>query len=224
MKKLSRRAIVAGSAAAALGSATGPVSEASAQSRQPQKNRPRSISPVIRLEPHFIETVFDNTRVRLRGYNKQVPGPLITTRPGELLRIRVKNALKHYDSRGWDGDHNVPHDLNTTNLHLHGLDIAPHLFEPLGTSNPLSEMIAIRPGEHKDYPFQLPDDHPPGLYWYHPHHHGSTAVQAVTGMAGPLIVKGVIDEVPEIKAARDIVLAVQDIGLFPSEDDPTLWT
>ena len=43
-------------------------------------------------------------------------------------------------------------------------------------------------------------------------------------MAGALIVKGPVDEVPEIKAARDIVLAIQDLGLFPSEDDPDVWT
>ncbi len=230
MKKLSRREIVAGSAAVALGSAA-PASEASAQAKQPAKksnqpkeNRPRKVSPWITLEPAFTEKVFDNTRVRLRAYNGQVPGPPIKTIAGELLRIRVKNSLKPYDSRGWDGDHNVPHALDTTNLHLHGMDIAPHLFAPLGTSDPLAEMIAIRPGQTFEYPFQLPDDQPPGLYWYHPHHHGSTAVQAVSGMAGVLIVYGAIDEVPEIKAARDIVLAMQDIGLFPSETEADLWT
>jgi suppressor of ftsI len=44
-----------------------------------------------------------------------------------------------------------------------------------------------------------------------------------TGLAGPIIIRGAIDEVPEIKAAREIVLAVQDIGLFPNEDDPNVW-
>jgi FtsP/CotA-like multicopper oxidase with cupredoxin domain len=169
------------------------------------------------------DTVIDGKKVRLHAYNDTVPGPLIVTRPGELLNIRVQNDLPPYDSSGWNGNHNVPHDISSTNLHTHGLDVRPHLFEPLGTSNPLAEMISIHPGEHKDYPFQLPDDQPPGLYWYHPHHHGSTAVQAVSGMAGAMIVKGAIDEVPEIKAARDILLAMQDIGLFQSNDEPDLW-
>ena len=104
MKKLSRREIVAGSAAVALGS-TAPASEASAQARQParqsgqpKENRPRKVSPWITLEPKFIEKTFDNTRVRLRGYNGQVPGPPIKTTPGETLRIRVKNSLPPYDS------------------------------------------------------------------------------------------------------------------------------
>lgn len=178
----------------------------------------------IILECKSIEKTIDGVRVKLRSYNGNVPGELIKTRRGETLRIRVQNSLPPVDSKGWDGSRNVPHMFDSTNLHLHGLDIVPHLFEPVGTGNPLARMIDIKPGSHYDYEFQLPEDQPPGLFWYHPHHHGSTAVQAVSGMAGPLITYGDIDEVPEIKAARDILLAVQDIGLFPSEDDPKLWT
>jgi FtsP/CotA-like multicopper oxidase with cupredoxin domain len=176
------------------------------------------------LECKMIEKTMDGVRVKLRSYNGKVPGELITARPGGTLRFRVKNSLPPVDSKGWNGSHNVPHMFDSTNLHLHGLDIIPHLFEPVGTGNPLAKMIDVMPGQSYDYEFRLPQNQPPGLAWYHPHHHGSTAVQAVSGMAGPLIIYGDIDEVPEIKAARDILLAVQDIGLFPSEDDPDLWT
>ena len=176
------------------------------------------------LEATWKETELAGTKVRLRTYNGQVPGPTKVIRPGDLLHIRLKNSLTPYDSTGWNGDMDVPHDLNTTNLHLHGLDIIPHLFEPLGTSDPLAPMIAIKPGASYEYRIQIPRDHPPGLNWYHPHHHGSTAVQAVTGMAGPLIIYGDIDQVPEIKAARDIPMVMQDIGLFPSEEDHSVWT
>ena len=176
------------------------------------------------LEVQWIQKELNGLQAKLRSYNGQVPGPTIYARPGEALHIRVKNSLTPYDSSGWTGDHNVPHELNTTNLHTHGLDVAPHLFSPLGTSDPGAEMIHIMPGESYDYVFELPDDHPAGLFWYHPHHHGSTAVQAVSGMAGAIVVKGAIDEVPEIKAARDILLAIQDIGLFPSDTEPDIWT
>jgi FtsP/CotA-like multicopper oxidase with cupredoxin domain len=179
---------------------------------------------VLHLECKFIEKSIHGTRCKLRSYNGKVPGELIKVRPGETLRVRVKNSLPPCDSKGWDGSHNVPHMFDSTNLHLHGLDVIPHLFEPVGTGNPLAKMIDIMPGQSYDYEFKIPDDQPPGLSWYHPHHHGSTAVQAVSGMAGPLITYGDIDQVPEIKAARDILLAIQDIGLFPSEEDPNLWT
>lgn len=175
------------------------------------------------LVPRWIEKEMDGERVRLRGYNGQVPGPLLEIHRGEVLHVLARNELTPYDSSGWTGDHNVPHMLDTTNLHLHGLEIVPHLFQPVGTSNPLAEMIAIRPGEQLDYVFQIPADQPDGLFWYHPHHHGSTVVQAVSGMAGGLVVRGPVDEVPQIKAAREIFLVVNDIGLFPSEDEDDLW-
>jgi FtsP/CotA-like multicopper oxidase with cupredoxin domain len=181
-------------------------------------------SQALQLECKWMEKTVNGTRTRLRAFNGAVPGPMIKTRPGDHLRIRVKNSLTPYDSSGWNGDHNVPHHLDTTNLHLHGFDIAPHLFEPLGTSDPLAKMVHIMPGASYNYDFELPKDHPPGLYWYHPHHHGSTAVQAVSGMAGGAIVYGEIDEVPEIKAARDLPLVIQDLGLFPSETEADVWT
>jgi suppressor of ftsI len=176
------------------------------------------------LEVKWLYKTLNGRKAKLRSYNGQVPGPMITAHPGETLRIRLKNSLTPYDSTGWTGDHNIPHHLNSTNLHVHGLDVAPHLFQPLGTTDPKAPMIHVMPGDTFDYVFEVPKDHPPGLYWYHSHGHGSTAVQGVSGMAGAIIVKGDIDDVPEIKAARDITLAIQDIGLFPSETEADVWT
>lgn len=178
----------------------------------------------LTLECGWIDKTMGGKPVRLRAFNGTVPGPTIKTRPGQRLRITVKNSLPPFNSKGWPGNHNVPHALDTTNLHLHGLDIAPHLFEPPGTANPTATMIQIGPGRSFEYSFQIPVDHPPGLYWYHPHRHGSTAVQAVSGMAGAVIVSGDIDEVPEIKAARDLPLVIQDLGLFPGATDADPWS
>ncbi|MFC4348610.1 multicopper oxidase family protein [Kordiimonas lipolytica] len=171
------------------------------------------------LKAHWLEKKLDGTPVKLRAWNGTVPGPLLKARPGDRLNIKVVNNLTPYDSSGWDGNHNVPHDLNSTNLHLHGLEVVPHLFEPVGTTDATAEMIVIPPeGGSKQYNFQIPDDQPPGLFWYHPHKHGSTVVQAVSGMAGGILIEGDIDEVPEIKAAKDNIIVVQDIGLFPTDN------
>ncbi|WP_437308151.1 multicopper oxidase family protein [Sorangium sp. So ce388] len=186
----------------------------------------------VTLDVAFVQSQLAGRAVKLRAYGGVLPGPTITTHPGDLLRIRVRNRLPEYDSSAWEEDvkvlghvvgMNVPHELNTTNIHVHGMEVIPHLFEPIGTSNPEAPMIAIGPGQEKTYDFALPPDHPSGLYWYHPHRHGSTAVQVVNGMAGMIVVKGPIDEVPEIAAARDILLAVHDLGLFPSASSPDLW-
>lgn len=187
----------------------------------------------VRLVVQWIETELDGVPVRLRSYNGSVPGPLITTRCGQTLNIELVNELDDYAAKSWtkadtwNGDHNVPHMLSDTNLHVHGLDVRPHLFEPLGTEDPSSSMISVTPdGGTFQYSFAIPSDHPSGLFWYHPHHHGSTAVQAVSGMAGGIIVEGPIDEVPEIAAAKSVVLVIQDIGLFQSDDpeQPGIWT
>lgn len=171
------------------------------------------------LTAHWLDKTLDGTPVKLRAWNGTVPGPLLKAKPGDVLNIKVVNQLTPYDSSDWDGNHNVPHDLNSTNLHVHGLEVMPHLFHPLGTSNATSEMIVIPPeGGTLDYSFQIPDDQPPGLFWYHPHKHGSTVVQAVSGMAGGILIEGDIDEVPEIKAASDNIIVVQDIGLFPTDN------
>jgi FtsP/CotA-like multicopper oxidase with cupredoxin domain len=36
----------------------------------------------------------------------------------------------------------------------------------------------------------VPEDHPAGTFWYHPHKHGSTSIQVGSGMAGALVIKG----------------------------------
>jgi len=228
MKEVSRRKFMA-LATAAAAAATGKA-EATPPARPSPAEAPGmtvgSIAPAapdeefvpdIVLDCAFLTKVLDGHTVRLRAYNGTIPGPMIVTTAGRTLKIRVTNSLTPDPDPTWGGDMDVPHEMDHTNLHLHGLDIAPHIFEPLGTSNVTAPMVSIAPGQYKDYPFVLPPDQSPGLNWYHPHSHGSTAIQAVSGMAGGLIIKGAIDEVPEIKAAKDYPLVVQDIGLFPTD-------
>ncbi len=217
MRPFTRRRFLAGAGGALLGLGAAPRRVLGPVRRVPPQERG------LTLDVQSLSTTLDGTPVKLRTYNGRVPGPVIRARGGDTLHIRVRNHLPFYDDTGWTGDMNVPHSLNTTNLHLHGLEIVPHLFEPLGTSDPAARMIAIAPGDEHVYTVEIPEDQPPGLFWYHPHHHGSTAVQAVSGMAGGLIIEGAIDEVPEIAEARDIVLAMQDIGLFPGHNGDDPW-
>jgi len=134
------------------------------------------------------------------------------TAPGHHLKIEVINQLAPNPPAtapaGVDPMNN-PHRFNSTNLHVHGLQVVPHIFNPVGTLNANAEMISIDPGRSFTYDFHLPEDHPSGFYWYHPHLHGSTEVQVAGGMAGGIIVEGPIDAVPEIAAARDEFLVMQ---------------
>jgi FtsP/CotA-like multicopper oxidase with cupredoxin domain len=67
----------------------------------------------------------------------------------------------------------------------------------------------IKPGEERQYEYRIREDHPAGTYWYHPHLHGSSAMQVGSGMAGMLIIEGPIDQVPEIAAAVEKVFVFQ---------------
>ncbi|WP_153011641.1 multicopper oxidase family protein, partial [Serinicoccus chungangensis] len=119
------------------------------------------------------------------GYNGGVPGPTLRLRPGDLLRIELDNQLDH-----------------VTNLHVHGLHVAPE-----GDGD--NVFVEVEPDASRQYEYQLPRDHPPGVYWYHPHHHGSVADQVFAGLYGAIVVEE--DDPPAVD--RERVLVVSDITL-----------
>jgi FtsP/CotA-like multicopper oxidase with cupredoxin domain len=61
---------------------------------------------------------------------------------------------------------------------------------------------------------KIPREHQSGIFWYHPHKHGSVSFQFFGGMSGLLTVEGgpgTLDDVPEVKAAKEVVMAFQAI-------------
>jgi suppressor of ftsI len=204
------------------------------------------------LTVQYATTTISGYKMRTRTYNGRTHGPTIETRPGEILSFNVVNDLPKNPPEKvpkgrvlvpWYRDEmeamsrrprryrlstvinvdNNPHGFNTTNLHVHGIQTVPHLFAPIGTSDPAAMMIEIEPGKSFRYDFPIPPDHPSGLYWYHPHKHGASDVQVTGGMAGLIVVRGPIDRVPEIAAAREIFMAVQTLDVNPSKSDPSLY-
>jgi FtsP/CotA-like multicopper oxidase with cupredoxin domain len=114
--------------------------------------------------------------------------------PGEHIKYQFYHRSVSDPSQMKVDVANVPKRFDATNLHLHGLDIAVHMFDPVGTHDPAAPHIAVDPGECYCYRFQVPHHHPSGLYWYHPHLHGSTAIQLWGGMLGVLYVEGPLEE------------------------------
>jgi FtsP/CotA-like multicopper oxidase with cupredoxin domain len=100
---------------------------------------------------------------------------------------------------------------NSTNLHVHGLHVSPGLVSPgvYGDYVMDDPMLGIQPGETRQHEYRVAADHPPGAYWYHPHLHGASAIQVGSGMAGALIIRGAIDQVPEIAAAPERIFVLQ---------------
>ncbi|MDQ3287652.1 MAG: multicopper oxidase family protein [Pseudomonadota bacterium] len=148
-------------------------------------------------------------RVRLRSYvaegapaNPFTPfvAPTIQTRPGETVRVGLNNELAVQPNCKPD-DINIPHCFNSTNLHSHGLWVSP-------SGNSDNVLITIRPKVSFEYEYNIPATHPAGTFWYHPHLHGSTALQVSSGMAGALIIHG--DRAPTPVSNGDIDTLLRD--------------
>lgn len=143
--------------------------------------------------------------VHLRNYNGKLVGPTLRVKPGDMLNIHLVNALPPNPDGDDHGDHSTgPHAFNTTNLHTHGLHVSP-------AGNSDNVLIEIPPGHAFPYEIHVPRDHPPGTFWYHAHKHGSVAIQLASGMSGMLIVEGGLDDVPEIRKAREQLIVFQQI-------------
>ncbi|TNE58860.1 MAG: copper oxidase [Sphingomonadales bacterium] len=142
-------------------------------------------------------------RITHRSYNGRFIGPTLRLKPGDVLNMTVRNMLPP-NPDVMPADHNQPHHFNTTNIHTHGLHV-----DPKGISD--NVLRRMTPGGEYQVRVEIPADHPPGTFWYHPHVHGSTAIQVASGMAGGLIIEGGLDDVQEIAAAKEHVMLLQQI-------------
>ncbi len=129
----------------------------------------------------------DGRTTQALGYNGSSPGPSLVVRPGDVLRVRLENDLSE-----------------PTNLHTHGLHVSPE-----GNSDNIFRRVD--PGTSADYEYRIPEDHPTGTFWYHPHHHGSVADQVFAGLYGALLVVGTDEPTVE----RERVIVVSDTTLTP---------
>lgn len=152
------------------------------------------------------------------AFNGSWPGPALEYAPGDVISIEYENNLPAdkawpgYVGSCWRGPNggslsmthrlrqlqsssiplavgylNNPHAFHETNLHLHGLQVTPHVMGD-------DVLIHVMPGQTEQMCVPIPSDHPSGLFWFHPHRHGSTTVQINNGLAGTLIVRGDIDK------------------------------
>ncbi len=125
----------------------------------------------------------------LYAYNGTVPGPLLEVSAGDTLRVQFRNSLPE-----------------ETNLHFHGLHAPP-------SGNADNSFLMVGPGETRVYQIEVPANHPSGTFWIHPHIHGKTARQVSRGLAMPLVVRGGLEQIPEIGMAPEVSLVIQDFNL-----------
>ncbi len=157
----------------------------------------------------YLTTTLNGQTVTLRNMGGAIPAPTLSLDVGDTLRIRMINQLPPNPPDDEPTRHLRFH--NSTNLHTHGLHVDPGILGPdlYGDYVMDDPALGVQPGETRQYQYTLRTDHPDGAFWYHPHLHGSSAMQVGSGMAGMLMVRGPVDQVPEIAAARERIFVFQ---------------
>jgi suppressor of ftsI len=164
--------------------------------------------------------VADQTPI-MAVYEGSLPVPTLRVRAGDRLRINLVNKLNALPD-GLPADsplicstttptgHSLGEEGTTcdTNLHLHGLHVSP-------SDNSDNIFLAVKAGESFQYEYQIPPDHPAGLNWYHPHLHGTVTNQVFAGLAGPLVIEGDLDDLPDIAGLPERLLVLQATQLYP---------
>jgi FtsP/CotA-like multicopper oxidase with cupredoxin domain len=159
--------------------------------------------------------------------------PNLRVHPGDTVILHLTNALKETGSGNTVAMHaHAPRSSNpcssglmtpvSTNLHFHGLTIPPvcHQDDVLRTS--------VQPGDAPfEYRFRVPEDEPPGLYWYHPHIHGFSKQQLLGGASGALIVEGIERAKKATAGLPERVFIIRDQDLLnpnapPAKSEPVV--
>lgn len=141
-------------------------------------------------------------------------------------------------------------DFNVTNLHAHGGHLRPDYATGGGcvekdglacrscsgdpgnsgkgprecffADDVISRLPAGAGAPGAQYRWDIDEDgtHHEGLNWYHPHIHGSTAIQVSSGATGAWIIRGAVDSLPGIKNAREriFVISTPPVDLEPLAD------
>ena len=171
----------------------------------------KSTSGVFEGEITFDSQRFDSSTTGFpisftsRVHNKGIPSPTLRFQRDAEYHLKLINNL----SPDTPNDlHNEIHNLQYTNIHTHGLHIS-------GESPADNIFDKINGGDDITYIYKFPCDHAGGTMWYHPHVHGSTAVQVGGGAVGAIIVDDDTNEgLPLwLTSMEELVLVIQHLDL-----------
>jgi FtsP/CotA-like multicopper oxidase with cupredoxin domain len=153
--------------------------------------------------------------------------PTLRVNPGDQLIIHFQNDLPAGSSNMAGMKMSLSSDSTSacngmmsataTNVHFHGMNVAP----TCGQDEVVHTLI--QPGQTFDYKVQIPQNEPPGLYWYHPHPHGFSEGQVQGGATGALIVEGLQNVDPALAGLTERTFVVRDQVLPAAEaNDPDI--
>lgn len=156
--------------------------------------------------------------LRAYGYDAQRAsycGPTLVVRGGDELRIRLLNQLPENPPVQAFRDPTNYIKPNTTNLHVHGLHVFPGIYSD-ATPPEYGDYVVdpnyggvLPNGDSRQYVYRIPKDHPAGPFYYHPQYHGSSALQVASLMSGALMVRGAVDDLPDMAQATELIFLFQ---------------
>jgi FtsP/CotA-like multicopper oxidase with cupredoxin domain len=121
------------------------------------------------------------------AYDDGLVGPTLVVDPGDTIELTLDNQLDAH-----------------TNLHFHGMHVSP-------ADNGDNNFLSVHPGEQFAYSLAIPEDHPPGTFWYHSHAHGLSEEQVFGGLSGMIIVQGLADLLPaDLRGVEHIAIGLKD--------------
>jgi FtsP/CotA-like multicopper oxidase with cupredoxin domain len=157
--------------------------------------------------------------------------PTLRVNPGDQLIIHFQNdlpaaannmagmkmSLSSDDATTGSSACNGAMSATATNIHFHGTNVTPICGQ--------DEVVhtLIQPGQSFDYKVQIPQNEPPGLYWYHPHPHGFSEGQVQGGATGALIVEGLQNVDTALAGLPERTFVIRDQVLPAAEaNDPDI--
>mmetsp|Transcript_50128 Transcript_50128/g.44942 ORF Transcript_50128/g.44942 Transcript_50128/m.44942 type:complete len:719 (+) Transcript_50128:71-2227(+) len=112
------------------------------------------------------------------------PGPTLKMIAGTTFSIVLQNNFVN-SVQSEEDCHNSYCEMDKLNLHTHGLHISSSQDDVLVDLKPRISSSDV-PNEYT-YTYTIPEDHYPGVHWYHPHNHGAVSHQIHFGLFGAII-------------------------------------
>jgi FtsP/CotA-like multicopper oxidase with cupredoxin domain len=150
-------------------------------------------------------------------YAPSYPGPTFIVHPGDRVRVHLLDSLTASNNgvcmtynaslAGHDTMPECFHGPTWTNLHYHGFHVTP-------SDSGDNVLVQIPPDSAFQYSFRIPQNQSPGTHWYHPHKHGSVALQVSNAMSGAFIVRDErygLDSLDRAMGIREVMAAVQQV-------------
>lgn len=149
----------------------------------------RLLSTTLTVRPGRV--MLEGTMHESNMYDGVLLPPVLRLQPGDSLRVLLRNQVR-------------PGEGSATNLHFHGFAVSPR--PPADNVT----MVHVPAGDSYQYAMRLPADHAEGLFWFHPHAHGSSYPQLRGGMSGAISIGNPRRHFPApIRGAQEIFLLLK---------------